>query len=391
MADVLGDYATSYELDTALRLDIEDMVTMLSPFDAPFLGTYNGLENAPVPSALPTGDVFEVQYDWLDDELLLPRSTIDTAYTAADGVIVLATGGAAGFQADDLVDVLLTDGTHAQFLVDSVAYATDTLTVTLWSGSDGNAASGNAIEGIGTVPVEGGDPVEARATDRDRRHNFTQIFGPYPVELTETEQVVLKYGVTNEWDHQTAKRVKEAMVACEQAIIYGVRKNDTTNKRRSMGGIDYYVTAANGSTVDSSTTDLSGTAGEAAFLTLQQDAYGNGGDPRLVVVGPAQKPNVSAWRKTDIRFQMSEQRRGQIVTSFESDFGMVDVLMHRWVRSTDLFLFNPEQAEIATLNGRGLKWVMTAKTGDRDQAYVITEKGFKFRAPQHAAKMNALT
>lgn len=391
MVDALGDFATSYELTNALRLDIEDMVTMLTPYDAPLLGTYNGLENAPVPSALPTGDVTEVQYDWLDDELLLPRSTVGSAYTAAGGTIELETGGAAGFQVDDLIEVEATNGTYASYLVTAVNYATDVLTITLWSGTSANAAVGKAVMGLGSIPVEGSDPTEARATDRDRRHNFTQIFGPYPVELTETQQVVLKYGVTNEWDHQTAKRVKEAVVGMEQAVIYGTRKNDTSAKRRSMGGINYFVTAANGAAVDSSTTDLSGTSGEAAFLALQQSIYANGGDPRLAIAGPAQKPNISGWRKTDIRFQMSEQRRGQIVTTFESDFGLVETLLHRWVRPSDVFLITPEQAEICTLIGRGLKWVMTAKTGDRDQAYVVTEKGFKFRAPQHAGKFNGLT
>lgn len=391
MTDALGTYATSYELDNALKLDVEDMILMLDPAEAPFLGTYNGLENAPVPRMLPQGDpVTEVQYDWQDDELQLPQSTVGSNYTAADGTITVASGDGARFQPDDLIEVLDDSDNAMFFLVDSVNYSTDVLTVTLWSGSDANAAAGNTVTGVGTIPVEGGDPPEARATDRTRRHNYTQIFGPYPVELTETQQAVLKYGVTNEWDYQTAKKVKEAVVAMEQAILYGVRKNDTSNKRRSMGGFDYFITAANGATVDTSTTDLSGTTGEAAFVSLQQSAYDNGGAPSVAVVGPARKPDISGWRNSDIRFQLSERRRGQIVTSFESDFGIVDTLMHRYCKSTDLFLIDPQNFEVPHLRNRQLKWVKTAKTGDRDQAYLITERGFKARGVQHAAKMTAL-
>ena len=394
MVDALGAYASSYELTNALRLDIEDMVSMLTPHDAPYLGTYNGLENAPVPAALPTGDVFEVQYDWLDDELLLPRSEVGaTPFVGGAGNLILATGGAAGFQPDDVVEVANDDGSYGQYLVTAVNYGTDTLTLASWAGTEAAAATGNEVIGIGTIPVEGADPQAARATDRDRRHNVTQIFGPYPVELTETEQVVLKYGVTNEWDHQTAKRVKEAVVAMEQAILYGVRKNDTSAKRRSMGGINYFIDATNGSTVDTTTTDLAatdGTGGEDKLLELQQGCYNNGGDPRLVTVGPIQRPKISGWRKSDIRFQLSEQRRGQIVTQFESEFGLVDVLLHRWMRSNHLFLTDREQQEVCTLTGRQMRWVMTAKTGDRDSAYVITEKGFKFRRAKHAAKMTNL-
>lgn len=391
MADALGAYGTSYELDVALKIDIDEMVKFLSPFDAPFLGTYNGLENAPVPSILPQGEVFEVQYDWLEDSLLTPRGTTDANHILADGTLSLTAGEGANFQVDDLVRVKADSGDYIQFHVTAVNYTTDDLTVAVWSGTDGAIASGALVEGVGTLPAEGSDPGEARATDRTRLHNFTQIFGPYPVEMSETEQVVAKYGVASEWQHQTAKRLKEAVIACEHALLYGTRKNDTSAKRRSMGGLDYWISAANGSTVDSVTTDISGAAGETAVLTLQQGCYNNGGDPRLIATGPDQKPNISDWRKSDIRFQTSERKRGQIVTSFETDFNIVDVLMHRWIRSSDLFLFNSEQAEVCTLRGRGWKWVNTAKTGDRDQAYVIAEKGFKFKGAAHAAKMDSLT
>lgn len=386
----LGEYSTSYDLDVALRIDIEEMITQLSPFDAPFLGTYNGMENAPVPSILPQGEVYEVKYEWLEDDLLTPRANLSAATTTPFLAMVLGTGEGARFQVDDLVRVITTGGDTVHHRITAVDYDTDTLTTVAWDGTPAEVASGGLVEGVGTLPVEGADPGEARATDRERLHNFTQIFGPYPVELSETEQNILKYGVSSEWDHQTAKRVKEAIVAMEHAILYGIRKNDTTNKRRSMGGLDYWIKAANGSQVDTTTTSLDGTGGEAAVETLQQACYANGGDPRLIVVGPDNKPDISAWRKTDIRFQMSENRRGQVVTSFETDFGIVDILMHRWVRPNNLFLFNSEQAEVPTLRNRGLKWVKTAKTGDRDQAYVITERGFKFRGARHSAKMTAL-
>lgn len=394
MTDVLGTYATSFELDTIPKLDIEDMVHSLSPYDAPFLGTFNGLENAPVPSILPKGSVEQVRYDWPEDSLLLPRATLNGAYTAAGLSLTVQAGEGARFQPDDLIRVKSTAGDYIQYRVTAVNYDTDVLTVVVWSGTDANISDNALIEGIGTLPSEGGDPPEARATDRTRPFNYTQIFGPYPVEMSETEQVIQKYGVPNEWAHQTAKRVKEAVVSMEQAILYGTRKIDATGKRRSMGGLDYWISAANGATVDSSTTSLdtaTNATAEDDLLTLQQSCYNNGGDPRLVVVGPDRKPEISAWRKSDIRLQMSEQRRGQVVTTFESDFGVISVLMHRWVRGSDLFALNSSQAKVCTLVGRQMRWVPTAKTGDRDQAYVITEKGFKFYKAAHAGKMNALT
>lgn len=389
----LGGYADSWDLDVALKLDIEEMITQLSPYDAPFLGTYNGLENTPVPSVLPQGTVSQVKYEWLEDELLTPRSKVNVAYVAGGGSFTLPAGEASRFQPDDLVRVKSTAGAYLQYRVTAVNYDTDVLTVSIWDGTDAGISAGALLEGVGTLPVEGADPTESRMTDRSRLYNYTQIFGPYPVEMSETEQVISKYGVSSEWAHQTAKRVKESIIALEQAILYGTRKIDATGKRRSMGGLDYWISTANGSTVDTTTTSLdpdTNANAEDNLLTLQQNCYSKGGDPRLVVVGPDNKPDISEWRKSDIRFQLSENRRGQVITSFESDFGVVNILMHRWVRPSDLFLFNPEQAEVSTLVNRGLKWVKTAKTGDRDQAYVISERGFKFRGAKHAAKMTAL-
>ena len=123
MTDALGAYATSYELDAALKLDVEDMITMLTPHDAPLLGTFNGNQNGPQPPVLTPGeDVYEVQYDWQDDELQIPRSTVGSAYTAAGGTIEVAAGDGAKFQADDLIEVVATDGSTATYLVDSVNY-----------------------------------------------------------------------------------------------------------------------------------------------------------------------------------------------------------------------------------------------------------------------------
>lgn len=393
MADALGEFGTSYELDVALRLDIDEMIAQLSPFDAPFLGTFNGMQNTPAPSILPRGEVFETKYEWLEDELLTPRSQLNGAYTTGGGTFTLDSGEASKFQPDDLIRVESTAGDWLQYRVTSVDYSADTIDVSIWDGTDDDIADDTEIEGVGTLPSEGSDPPEARATDRSRLFNYTQIFGPYPVELSETEQVVAKYGVASEWAWQTAKRVKELTIAMEHAILYGIRKTDSSGKRRSMGGLDYWISAANGATIDSTTTSLdpdTNSTAEEDLLSLQQGCYNNGGDPRLVTVGPDNKPDISEWRNTDIRYQQSERRRGEVVTQFESDFGVVDLLMHRWVRKNNLFLFNSTQAEVSTLRGRNLKWVKTAKTGDRDQAYVITEKGFKFKAASHAGKMTAL-
>lgn len=363
-----GVGASSYDLDIALRLDIEDTVVQLDPFDAPFT---NGTGNGPI---LPKGTVSEVKYEWLEDELLQPRSTLSAAYATTDTSFTVATGDGPHFRADDLVDV----GNGATYRVTSVSG--DTVNIEVWTGTDAAASSGDEIQAIGTLPQEGADPGDFRARDRSRPYNLTMIFGPEPIEMTETELVVRKYGVANEWAYQLSQRSKELVQKFEQAILYSVRNDDSTNRRRSFGGLNYWITTNE----DSSTTAIS----YSAIRTLAQDCWTNGGNPQFLALGAAQKVKVSDFSSSDVRLERDDKVRGSIVDYVDSDFGRIYVVLHRWIRGSDAFLFNPTQAEIPSL--RPMSFEMLAKTGDRRQGMVVAEKGFKFRAEKHAGKFSAL-
>lgn len=371
---------TTYDLSVGLRLDIEDMVHQLSPFETPLLGTYND-SNQPG-SALSRDTCFEKKVSWLQDELLTPRSTVRVAYTSGDLLLKVATGDGNKFQPDDIV---LVDATYYRM----VSVATDDWTVVVWSGADANHSVGKDVIGVGSAPVEGADPQQARSRDRTEPYNITEIFGPYAVEMSETEQVVRKYGVNSEWDYQVAARVKESGVAQEQALIYGQLVDDTVNKRRTMRGILNHITTGNGSYVDSTTTDLAGATGETAVLNLLQASFDRGGNPDTLLVNGANKRKISAWNADRQRYTQDERVRGQIVDRYDSDFGPLYVILHRWLRTSDVVAISREQATICTL--RPQVFVPLAKTGDRDHAHIVCEKTLRFRRERHAARFSALT
>ena len=66
----------------------------------------------------------------------------------------------------------------------------DTLTVTrAYAGTATNAGVvGDQIVGIGSALPEGSDPPSARTRDRSNRFNMTEIFGPYQVQVSESEK-----------------------------------------------------------------------------------------------------------------------------------------------------------------------------------------------------------
>lgn len=370
--------ASSYDLDTALRRDIENVVTLLSPHDAPLTGTYNR-SRTPGP-VLPRGGATHTKVEWLETELITPRSSLNGAYTSGGGTLTVASGEAERFRVDDILKV-----NDVVYRVTAVNTGTDELTVSTWTGSDANAADGDVVMVIGTAPAEGADPGAARTTDRVVNYNLTQIFGPEPIEMTETELVVGrggKFGVENEWDYQLANRVKEMWVKLEQALVYSKRVDDSGNRRRSMGGIDYWISTNE----DSSTTTIT----ESAIRSLQQDCYDNGGEPNTLLLSPSQKIKVSDFSSgVTLNRDADSRLRGQIVDFIENDFGRLYVIMNRWLSTSDGFLFNPLQTEIATL--RPLVFEMLAKTGDRKQGMIVAEKTLKFRAEKWAGKFTGLT
>lgn len=365
-------YTNTYDLVTGLQLDIENMIHQLDPADVPLQGG----QGVGAELALPMGPCFEKKVSWLDEELLTPSTTLAAVLVTAATEMTVASGERTKFQTGDVVKI------GSEYIrVTGYSSAADVLNITrAYSGSAAQHSNGAAVTGVGSALPEGSAPPDARFLDRNERTNVTQIFGPYGVETSESDQAVRKYGVGDEFGHQAANRIKEAGVAIDQAAVYGVRVEDTTNRWRSMGGMDYYITT-NASTV----TDLT----EAAENAQLQAIYNAGGSVDILMVGASQKVKVSAWTSSStINIDRASNTRGLVVNVFESDFGTVRILLNRWLRLENAYNFSRDQMEFCTL--RPLTFEMLAKTKDTRQGMIVCEKTFKVRRERHAGKFTAL-
>jgi hypothetical protein len=363
-------------------LDIEDLIHLLSPTDTPLTGGYG----ADGRTALPNGTCFEKKVEWMHEDLLTPKSTLAVALADGTGTSVsVATGHGIRFSGPG--DIILIENEYMRV----VSVAGDVLTVTrAFGGSTGVAHSttGVPVLNLGQTLPEGSDPNAARWQDRAGVYNMTQIFGPTAIQISGSENVVRKYGLggQSEFQHQVANRTKEHWIEFEQALLYGVRVEDAGNKWRQMGGLAYYITAGNGATVDSSTTTFS----ESALLAMLQACYDAGGAPDRAVMGSKNKRLGSGFTSSgQIQIQRADNERGTVVDYFDSDFGRISLILDRWVRVQDVFVFEREQAQIATL--RPLVFEMLAKTGDSMKGQIVCEKSFKFRRFSHAGRFSALT
>lgn len=369
--------ATTYDLTTGLYLDIESMIHILSPFDTPLLGQYG----ADGRTALATGPCFEKKVEWLDETLLTPRSTTAAGATTGETNLTVASGDQNRFGTGDVL--LLTNGEYVRV----TGYgSTDVLTMTRAFGGStaGTITSGTAIVGVGTALAEGSDPENARYVDRNNRYNLTQIFGPHAIQVSGSENVVRKYGIegTTEFEKQVANRSKEIAVSIEQALLYGVRYEDSTTKIRTMGGLIYWITT----NVNSTTTVFT----ETSLLDAAQTCYDAGGTPDRAVMGSKQKRVASSFTSSGtLQIMRPDTGRGVVVDYFDSDFGRLSLLLDRWCRTADVMVFERDQASVETL--RPLVFEMLAKTGDSMKGQIVGEKTMRLRRQSHAYRFSALT
>ncbi len=370
-----GTFQT-YDLATGIKLDIEDAIWLISPFDVPLQGSYgsDGL------SALSTDTCFEKKVEWLDETLLTPKTTLGAAIASTTTTIVqLAAGTGINFQTGD---VLQWDGEQA--LITAYGSTADYVVVTrgINSTTAVAGASGDTVIGLGSALAEGSAPPNARAVDRVDRYNYTQIFGPIGVQVSGTEQVVQKYGlVGTEFDHQVANRTKEAFIAREQALLNGIASAGSATVGRTMGGMTSFIT----SNVDTTTTTLT----DSAILVQAQACFDAGGSPNRLMVGSKQKRVISGLDSSNIRYMQQTDARGQVVDFYDTDYGRFDIVLNRWAAVSQLFMFEREQATISTL--RPMQFEMLAKTGDSVQGQILSEITLKFRMQSHAARFSALT
>jgi len=360
----------TYDSTVGTRFDIEDLVYMISPFDVPFLGTY-GTDRG---SVLGSEETVQTKVEWLEDELVPGSDALSGAAVTADVYITVANR--TYFKANDLIRIddeylrVTGDGTTA-----------DTLLVERSWGAPVAASHADAstVLILGTLPVEGDDPVSGINFTRTQPYNITQIYQD-EVEVTRTEEKKGKYGVNSEAAYQIAKRLKEGAIKLERNIILGTRNDDSSAKRRSMGGLDYYVST----NTDSTTTIMAADK----LLDQMQSVFNTGGNTDLLALGGTQKRKISAWDSSDIRLSRDENVRGAVVDWFDSDFGRIYMVLNRWVPLR--FAFGLERQYIS------MQWFdrffteALAKTGDRQQWQVVHEVSMKVKNEKAHFKFTAL-
>jgi hypothetical protein len=242
------------------------------------------------------------------------------------------------------------------------------------------ATSGNAA-------VEGADATAATLSPTTRLGNYTQIVQK-TVQVSGTLEAVDKAGRKSEKAYQLAKASAELKRDIETIITanQGRTAGSSTSARKMASLLSWIKTNTNkggGTTATDPTTIGESTRGDGITRTFQesmlkdvvQQVYTEGGTPTLLVVPPALKQVVSGFEGL-AQHRYNSNASGQITILagadlYQSDFGVLQIVPNRFMRTRDALVLDPEYASLNYL--RPFQTNDLAITGDSEKTQILAE------------------
>lgn len=362
--------------------DVSDIVGIVSPYETPLLDALGD------PGRAATGTVHE----WLEDGLLPNTDRVnDATFGDADTYTSFVVEHADRFRVGDQVQVA---GSREVMLVSGVTAGTNTLTVVRGYGGTTaeDLADDQELRILGNAALEGDTSPAARFTNRTRKQNYTQIFTS-AVEVSGTVRATRQLAVSDELDYQKQERLREMARDLENCVINGVSASSSpegsSTVRRTMRGVIPHL-STNVFTSGSGGFPAGQTVGsvdhhlteEQLNLALRSTWESSSGSVDLIVVGGAQKRRINGFMTAGRGYTASDTRFRDLVSMYESDFGVCRVILSRWVPADTVLLLDSSRIDVLPLSGRSFHYKPLAATGDADSGQLIGEYTLELRNEQ---------
>ena len=351
-----GGIRTIFDGAYTQKQNVSDFIDAIDPRDIPLLSMLGmgseagsavaGADSLAFPCINPT-------HTWQSDELIPSKATLTGADTGSPfTTITIGTTAVNYFNVGDLVEL---NGTYGE--VDSISTSGGTLTIVLADGSAALAANavGDVVYNLGSMRLDGSAFTTVySSTDLGSSSNYTQIFHD-AVSVSGTSESTEKFGITNEFDREFAKKFQEVVIKLERAAHYGLANSlpanntDRTNVRRMGGLFSYIRNDSDANITDASSAKLT----EKTLVDNLQDIWDDGGKPDTILVNATQKRVLSSFASPYVRTDRTESTLGVIVGTYESEFGDLDIVLDRYVKPADLIILQKEYLGIGALKGNG--------------------------------------
>lgn len=214
--------------------------------------------------------------------------------------------------------------------------------------------------------------------------NYTQIMHR-GIHVTDTQEVVLKYGLRSEIAYQMQKALKALAFDCEKALLTQDTKilGTSTDDTRQFGGLPYWIV----------TNSFPATGGKLTFdmiNTALEQTWNAGGKPSILLVSPRNKRIISTFTAGNVKYIEGNKthRLTQMIAVLETDFGTLQCLVDRWMTNDTVYGLSPEYMKRAFL--RPFKQADLPKISDNQMKYVNGEWTLEMRAEKSHFKITGL-
>jgi len=245
----------------------------------------------------------------------------------------------------------------------------------------------------GDARIEGDSAVSYLVSDKSRYANYTQI-DDRVFTITGTEEAISHYGLDSQYAYQLEKAMKELKIKMEKVVMGGSATGagaSTATGRYAKGALAHsrdYGSEGSGTGGVSALT-------ESNYNDLLQSIFTAGGNPNTTFVPGYLKRRISAFASNNARYidMGSNKRLSGVVSIYESDFGVQEIVLDRWVaglKNTDTG--SGLVCDISKLKLAYLRKPFTnplANVGDRKSVQILTEYTLEALAPTQLGHLSA--
>ncbi|MEM9914540.1 MAG: DUF5309 family protein [Planctomycetota bacterium] len=345
-----------------LAHDVSDIIGIVSPYETPLL------DHLGDPQRSATSTVHE----WLEDTLLPNTDAVDGAVTTSTTSMTVDNGER--FRVGDQIQA---EGSREVIFVTDVT-GNDLAVSRGYGGTTSAAISDNtSIRILGNAALEGDDAPTTRFTNRTRQLNYTQIFTA-GVEVSGSQLAARQIAIDDEMDYQKQERLRELVRDLENCVINGAA-NTSSNPmgnaatRRTMRGI---IPSLSSNIVDGGSNALTEETLNGALRDIWEQS--NGPIDTIVASG-TQKRAINGFVTASRGFGPATERFKDLVSVYESDFGVCRVVLSRWVPRDSVLMLDSSRIDVLPLSGRSFQYKPLAATGDSESGQVLGEYTLELR------------
>jgi len=296
------------------------------------------LPQTPILNAISRGQPIQsTKIEWWDDNPTPFEFDLVSAYTAADGKLVIGT------QANlvKVGNILKYKDLYFRVTGFTTVSSNSAVTVDVVSGTDANIAAGQKIQLVSDAMPEGADWSTTGIVTAIKRFNVTQIFTD-GIRFTNTEMnVAPEYNLQLVRD-KIAEKLTKMRILLDRTILNGVLHDAANNTEpRMMGGILYYV-KQNGILSTGSFT-------EANFQAFLEKLY----------YARQEEPITDVWMHPKFKqtyfdplleqkrwLNIADTRAGQMIDTYVSEWGNIRLNTASQLPVDVILAFDPNKAKL---------------------------------------------